>query len=324
VTAETPSRPGATAPEAVLPARGSTSLWADAWRRLLRNRAAVVGMAFIGFMLLVAIFADFIAPYHYWQQDITNQFQPPSWEHPFGTDHLGRDVLSRLVYGARVSMAVGFIVQAIIILIGMSVGAIAGYFGGKIDQLLMRFVDVMYSFPDLLLIIIVMTTLRAVTGRENPSGLLWLMVRADDLFGGLLGVFIALGLTSWLTVARLVRGQILSLKEREFVEAARAIGVGHFRIIRVHLVPNILAPIIVAVTFGIPNAILVEAALSFIGLGVKPPMPSWGLMILDGYRAMRAYPHLLLFPAAALSLTVLSYNFFGDGLRDALDPWMKQ
>jgi len=324
VTAETPSRPGATAPEAVLPARGSTSLWADAWRRLLRNRAAVVGMAFIGFMLLVAIFADFIAPYPYWQQDITNQFQPPSWEHPFGTDHLGRDVLSRLVYGARVSMAVGFIVQAIIILIGMSVGAIAGYFGGKIDQLLMRFVDVMYSFPDLLLIIIVMTTLRAVTGRENPSGLLWLMVRADDLFGGLLGVFIALGLTSWLTVARLVRGQILSLKEREFVEAARAIGVGHFRIIRVHLVPNILAPIIVAVTFGIPNAILVEAALSFIGLGVKPPMPSWGLMILDGYRAMRAYPHLLLFPAAALSLTVLSYNFFGDGLRDALDPWMKQ
>lgn len=324
MTAETPSRPGATAPEAVLPARGSTSLWADAWRRLLRNRAAVVGMAFIGFMLLVAIFADFIAPYHYWQQDITNQFQPPSWEHPFGTDHLGRDVLSRLVYGARVSMAVGFIVQAIIILIGMSVGAIAGYFGGKIDQLLMRFVDVMYSFPDLLLIIIVMTTLRAVTGRENPSGLLWLMVRADDLFGGLLGVFIALGLTSWLTVARLVRGQILSLKEREFVEAARAIGVGHFRIIRVHLVPNILAPIIVAVTFGIPNAILVEAALSFIGLGVKPPMPSWGLMILDGYRAMRAYPHLLLFPAAALSLTVLSYNFFGDGLRDALDPWMKQ
>lgn len=324
MTAETPSRPGATAPEAVLPARGSTSLWADAWRRLLRNRAAVVGMAFIGFMLLVAIFADFIAPYPYWQQDITNQFQPPSWEHPFGTDHLGRDVLSRLVYGARVSMAVGFIVQAIIILIGMSVGAIAGYFGGKIDQLLMRFVDVMYSFPDLLLIIIVMTTLRAVTGRENPSGLLWLMVRADDLFGGLLGVFIALGLTSWLTVARLVRGQILSLKEREFVEAARAIGVGHFRIIRVHLVPNILAPIIVAVTFGIPNAILVEAALSFIGLGVKPPMPSWGLMILDGYRAMRAYPHLLLFPAAALSLTVLSYNFFGDGLRDALDPWMKQ
>uniref|UniRef100_A0A7C2BZ94 ABC transporter permease n=1 Tax=Thermus islandicus TaxID=540988 RepID=A0A7C2BZ94_9DEIN len=324
MTAQTPSRPGSAAAEAVLPARGPTSLWADAWRRLLRNRAAVAGMVFIGFMLLVAVFADLIAPYPYWQQDITNQFQPPSWGHPFGTDHLGRDVLSRLIYGARVSMAVGFIVQAIIVLIGVPVGAIAGYFGGKIDQFLMRFVDVMYSFPDLLLIIIVMTTLRAATGRENVSGLLWLLARADDLFGGLLGVFIALGLTSWLTVARLVRGQILSLKEREFVEAARAIGAGHFRIIRVHLVPNTLAPIIVAVTFGIPNAILVEAALSFIGLGVKPPMPSWGLMILDGYRAMRAYPHLLLFPAAALSLTVLSYNFFGDGLRDALDPWMKQ
>jgi ABC-type dipeptide/oligopeptide/nickel transport system permease subunit len=281
-------------------------------------------MCFIGFMLFVAIFADLLAPYPYWQQDVANQFQPPSQEHLFGTDHLGRDVLSRLIYGARVSMAVGFIVQGIIVVIGVPVGAAAGYFGGKLDQLLMRFVDIMYSFPDLLLIIIVMTALRAATGRDDVGGILWLLARADDLFGGLLGVFIALGLTSWLTVARLVRGQVLSLKEREFIEAARAVGAGHFRIIRAHLVPNTLAPIIVAVTFGIPGAILTEAALSFIGLGVKPPMPSWGLMILDGYRAMRAYPHLLLFPAAALSLTVLSYNFFGDGLRDALDPWMKQ
>jgi ABC-type dipeptide/oligopeptide/nickel transport system permease subunit len=281
-------------------------------------------MCFIGFMLFVAIFADLLAPYPYWQQDVANQFQPPSQEHLFGTDHLGRDVLSRLIYGARVSMAVGFIVQGIIVVIGVPVGAAAGYFGGKLDQLLMRFVDIMYSFPDLLLIIIVMTALRAATGRDDVGGILWLLARADDLFGGLLGVFIALGLTSWLTVARLVRGQVLSLKEREFIEAARAVGAGHFRIIRAHLVPNTLAPIIVAVTFGIPGAILTEAALSFIGLGVKPPMPSWGLMILDGYRAMRAYPHLLLFPAAALSLTVLSYNFLGDGLRDALDPWMKQ
>jgi ABC-type dipeptide/oligopeptide/nickel transport system permease subunit len=281
-------------------------------------------MCFIGFMLFVAIFADLLAPYPYWQQDVANQFQPPSQEHLFGTDHLGRDVLSRLIYGARVSMAVGFIVQGIIVVIGVPVGAAAGYFGGKLDQLLMRFVDIMYSVPDLLLIIIVMTALRAATGRDDVGGILWLLARADDLFGGLLGVFIALGLTSWLTVARLVRGQVLSLKEREFIEAARAVGAGHFRIIRAHLVPNTLAPIIVAVTFGIPGAILTEAALSFIGLGVKPPMPSWGLMILDGYRAMRAYPHLLLFPAAALSLTVLSYNFFGDGLRDALDPWMKQ
>ena len=324
MTAGTSPRPGAAAPEVTLPARGPTSLWADAWRRLLRKRAAVVGMCFIGFMLFVAIFADLLAPYPYWQQDVTNQFQPPSREHLFGTDHLGRDVLSRLIYGARVSMAVGFIVQGIIVLIGVPVGAIAGYFGGKLDQLLMRFVDIMYSFPDLLLIIIVMTALRAATGRDDVGGILWLLARADDLFGGLLGVFIALGLTSWLTVARLVRGQVLSLKEREFIEAARAVGAGHFRIIRAHLVPNTLAPIIVAVTFGIPGAILTEAALSFIGLGVKPPMLSWGLMILDGYRAMRAYPHLLLFPAAALSLTVLSYNFFGDGLRDALDPWMKQ
>jgi oligopeptide transport system permease protein len=324
MTAGTSPRPSAAAPEVKLPAQGPTSLWADAWRRLLRNRAAVVGMCFIGFMLFVAIFADLLAPYPYWQQDVANQFQPPSQEHLFGTDHLGRDVLSRLIYGARVSMAVGFIVQGLIVVIGVPVGAAAGYFGGKLDQILMRFVDIMYSFPDLLLIIIVMTALRAATGRDDVGGILWLLARADDLFGGLLGVFIALGLTSWLTVARLVRGQVLSLKEREFIEAARAVGAGHFRIIRAHLVPNTLAPIIVAVTFGIPGAILTEAALRFIGLGVKPPMPSWGLMILDGYRAMRAYPHLLLFPAAALSLTVLSYNFFGDGLRDALDPWMKQ
>lgn len=303
-------------------ARGSRSLWADAWRRLVRNRAAVAGLVFIVLMLLIALLADVLAPYPFDKQDLTQIRKPPSAAHLFGTDELGRDILSRMMYGARISMLVGVVTQVIILSIGVPVGAIAGYFGGKVDQLIMRFVDVMYSFPDLLLIIIVTTALRAAF-KAGGGGLVGTLAELDALFGGLLGVFVSLGLTSWLTVARLVRGQILSLKQREYVEAARAVGAGPIRIMRVHLLPNTLAPVIVAATFGIPSAIIAEAALSFIGLGVQPPMASWGYMIFQGYSAIRATPHLVLFPALALSITVLSYNFFGDGLRDALDPWMK-
>lgn len=303
--------------------RRPASLWVDAWRRLRRNRAALLGMGVIVVLALLAVFADVLAPYPYWKQNLSAIRQPPSPAHWLGTDELGRDMLSRLIYGARISMAVGIVAQLIILSIGVPVGALAGFFGGRVDQVLMRFVDVMYAFPDLLLIIIVMTTLRQAF-RLSAGGPIQILVQADALMGGLLGVFIALGLTSWLTVARLVRGQILSLKEKEFIEAARTVGAGPARIVRTHLLPNTLAPVIVAATFGIPNAILNEAYLSFIGLGVQAPMTSWGAMILEGYRAMRAQPHMIVFPAAALSLTVLSYNFFGDGLRDALDPWMKK
>ncbi len=312
-------RPAALSTERSAAGRG---LWRDAWRRLCRNRAALAGLGFIVLVALCAVLADVLAPYPFWQQDLTVVRQPPSPQHWLGTDELGRDILSRLLYGARISLAVGLVVQALILLVGVPVGALAGYFGGWLDTLLMRAVDVLYSIPDLLLVIVVMTTVRAALAAGG--GTLGAFAAVDAAFGGLLGVFVALALTSWLTVARLVRGLVLSLKEREFVDAARTLGAGDLRILRQHLLPNTLAPIIVAATFGIPSAILLEASLSFLGLGVQAPMPSWGAMILEGYKAMRAEPHMLVAPAAALSLTVLSYNFFGDGLRDALDPWMQR
>jgi oligopeptide transport system permease protein len=316
-----PVGPGAAAARAAGP---SGSLWRDAWVRLRRNKAALAGLAFIVVLLFVAIFADVLTPYSYTAQNTKIANQSPSAAHWFGTDELGRDLLTRLMRGARISLAVAFLSQLMIIAIGVPIGAAAGYFGGRVDQLLMRFADVMFSFPDLLLIIIVMSTLRAATTQQHVGGVLATLGSADALFGGLLGVFISLAIISWLTAARLVRGQVLSLKHKEFVEAASALGATHMRILRAHLLPNVMAPIIVAATFGIPRAIVIEAALSFIGLGVQAPEASWGAMILSGYSALRSYPHLLVFPAVSLSLTVLAYNFFGDGLRDALDPWMKR
>jgi ABC-type dipeptide/oligopeptide/nickel transport system permease subunit len=269
---------------------------------------------------LAALFADQLAPYPFTLQDTAIARQGPSAAHWFGTDELGRDLLSRLLHGARISLSVGIVAQALILLIGVPIGAAAGYFGGWVDTLLSRLIDVMYSFPDLLLIIIVSTSLKAAF-RTDSGGLLGLLATLDTAFGGLLGMFVALALVSWLTVARLVRAQVLSLKEREFVDAARALGASRRRILLRHLLPNTLAIIVVTATFGIPRAIVVEAALSFVGLGVQPPLTSWGAMILTGANAARAgLLHLILAPAAALSLTVLAYNFLGDGLRDALDP----
>ena len=313
---------GVLADDATALAGGSArGLWRETWRQLRRNRAALAGLVFLGLMALGALGADVLAPYPYWEQDPAVIRQGPSVQHWLGTDELGRDVLSRLLYGARISLAVGVIVQLLIILLGVPVGALAGYYGGWFDTLLMRAVDVLYSIPDLLLVIVVMSTVRATLA---AGGALSGLAAVDAAFGGLLGVFVALALTSWLTVARLVRGQVLHWKTREFVEAARALGASTPRLLTVHLLPNTLAPVVVAATFGIPHAILLEASLSFLGLGVQAPVPSWGAMILEGYKAMRAQPHLLIAPAAALSLTVLSCNFLGDGLRDALDPWLRR
>ena len=293
-------------------------------RAFRQTSPAVLASGFIlTSVVLVAVLASWLSPADPLDQDLGRRLEAPSPVHPLGTDGLGRDILSRLIYGARVSIAVGLISQIIILLIGVPVGAIAGYFGGRVDQALMRLVDVMYAFPDVLLVIVVMTALRASTRDDDAPALLAALARVDDAVGGLLGVFLALGLTSWLTVARLVRGEVLRLKHREFVQAARVVGASPFRVLRVHILPNAMGPVVVAATLGIPNAILMEAALSFIGLGVQPPMPSWGLMLLDGYRALRAYPHLVLAPAAALSIAVLSYHFLGDGLRDALDPRLR-
>lgn len=277
------------------------SLWADAWRRLLRNRLAIFGGVVILGLAFLAVFADVLAPSHYTKPNFLHAYEFPNRQFPLGTDPLGRDMLSRIIYGARVSMLVGFVAQFIVVSIGVPVGAVAGYYGGKVDLLIMRFVDVMYAFPRLLFVILLMSMLGA----------------------GLLNIFIAIGLTGWVNIARLTRAQILSLKEREFAEGARAAGAGGLRVLWNHLLPNALSPIIVAVTFGIPEAIFTEAALSFIGVGINPPTPSWGQMVGEYQQYILSYWHLCVFPSVAIALTMLSFTFLGDGVRDALDPKLR-
>ena len=301
------------------------SLWIDAWRRLLRNKAAVIGLAFIIFEIAIALAAPLVAPYDYASHDRNNTAttQRPSRAHLLGTDGQGRDVLSRVIYGARISLSVGFAAEAIILLIGVPLGLMAGFYGRWVDTLLMRFVDIMYAFPDLLFMITLMVYLKAKLPTLTSGPLLPL----KNLYlatGGVAGILLALAFTSWLTLSRLVRGEVLSLKRREFVEAAQAIGASNGQIMRQHLLPNALAPIIISATIGIPTAILAEAGLSFIGIGINPPTPSWGQMISEGLTGLRSVPHMVLAPAVALALTVLSFNFLGDGLRDALDPRMKR
>ena len=302
------------------PPRPST-MFAQAWRRLSRSKVAVASLVFIVLLVLIALFAPWIAPYAYDEVNFVAITQPPSAAYWLGTDSLGRDVLSRLIYGARVSLSVALVAQAIILVIGVPIGLLSGYIGGRFDLVVQRVVDILYAFPSLLFVIIVMTFIQA--NLQNATGpISSLLARLNGVTGGLLGVFIALGLIFWLTVARLVRGEVLKVKELEYIEAARSLGASHWNILRLHVLPNILAPIIVATTFGLPSAIMIEAGLSFLGLGVAPPTPSWGLMIAEGVRSIRSHPHIILAPGILLSLTLLAFNFLGDGLRDALDPWM--
>jgi oligopeptide transport system permease protein len=297
-------------------------LWADAWRRLRRNTAAMTGLGLILGLTVVAVFAPVLAPYPPDAADFAAITQPPSRDHLLGTDSLGQDVLSRLIYGTRVSLTVGFVAQIVIILIGVPIGLVSAYYGGWVDLIVQRIVDVLYAFPSLLFVIVVMTYLKAALAEaDGPIGRV--VGGLNDASGGLLGVVLALVAVFWLTVSRLVRGEVLALKQREFVEAARGLGAGDGQVMRRHILPNTLAPIVIAVTFGIPAAIMVEAGLSFLGLGVEPPTASWGLMISEGVRNIRSYPHLLLSSGVLLSLTLLAFNFLGDGLRDAIDPWMK-
>jgi oligopeptide transport system permease protein len=301
----------------------SDGFWTSALHRLRRNRLAMLSAIFLIALSLIAILVPEFYRYTYAEQNYSAVTQGPSWAHPMGTDQLGRDIMIRLIFGARISLTVGIVVQTVIMLIGVPAGLIAGYFGGKTDTAIMRTVDVLYAIPSLLFVIIIMTYLRGTFSGE-PSGIWSGVAQLDDKTGGLVGVYIGLGIIGWLTVCRIVRANTLSLKNREFTEAARAIGAGSGRIMFRHLLPNTVAPIVVAATLGIPLAILAEAGISFLGLGVIPPMPSWGLMISESIPSMRAHPHMLIFPALILSITVLAFNFLGDGLRDALDPWMKR
>ena len=283
-------------------ARVHRSLWGDALIRLRRNRLAITGGVIILLIALTTIFYPLFSKYDFASQDLNAVLQSPSMTHFLGTDELGRDVFTRLIYGARTSLAVGIFTQLIVLGIGLPIGAISGAAGGRTDNLIMRFVDVVYAFPDLLLIIL----LRAILG------------------GSIYMIFLAIGLVSWVNVARLVRGQTLSLKQRDFVTAARVFGGFGSYITTRHLLPNSLGPVIVAVTFNIPRAIFAEAALAYIGIGVKPPTPSWGAMIRDGNNVIFAAPHLVLFPAIAIAILMLSFTFLGDGLRDALDPRLRR
>ncbi len=254
-----------------------------------------------GFILLVtltALCAPWLAPYSYETQDTLNILATPGSDHWMGSDRLGRDVFSRIIYGARVSLFVGVCTTLMALLIGSVYGAVSGYLGGRTDQLMMRVVDVVFSLPDLLMIILI----TVLVGR------------------GMTGIFIALTLVSWVTVARLVRGEVLRLKEFPFVEAARALGASHMRILLREIFPNLVGVLMVTLSFRIPTAILAESTLSFIGLGIAPPYSSWGTLANDGWKAIKFYPHLILFPSLAIFLTILAFNFFGEGLRDWLDP----
>ena len=276
----------------------SSSLWSDALRRLLKNKAAVGGAIVLLILFILAALAPWIAPYPYAYQNLDLGASPPSAEHLLGTDILGRDLYSRILYGARVSLLVGFVATTVALFIGVSWGLIAGYFGGKIDTVMMRIVDVLYGIPFIIFIILLMV----VFGRN-----LWLL-------------FIAIGAVEWLTMARIVRGQVLSLKNQEFILAAQAMGVSNFSMFKRHLLPNILGPIAVYATLTIPQVMLLESFLSFLGLGIQPPMSSWGTLIKDGVESMEEYSWLLIYPGLTFTITLFALNFFGDGLRDALDP----
>ena len=276
----------------------SSSLWSDAFRRLIKNKAAVGGAIVFLILFILAALAPWIAPYPYAYQNLDLGASPPSAEHLLGTDILGRDLYSRILYGARISLLVGFVATTVALFIGVTWGLIAGYFGGKIDTVMMRIVDVLYGIPFIIFIILLMV----VFGRN-----LWLL-------------FIAIGAVEWLTMARIVRGQVLSLKNQEFILAAQAMGVSNFSMFKRHLLPNILGPIAVYATLTIPQVMLLESFLSFLGLGIQPPMSSWGTLIKDGVESMEEYSWLLIYPGLTFTITLFALNFFGDGLRDALDP----
>lgn len=314
------------------PVKG-TSLWRDAWKRLLKNKLAVLGMIVLGVIVLAAIAGPPIirktTGYSYdtmpSDKSLYNSY-PPSKQHPMGTDTSGRDLLARVLVGARISLLVGLVSTIVSLLIGISYGAVSGYLGGRIDNLMMRVVDVLYSIPYMMIVIVLLAFFGGESGiiKFIQSIVKFFSKEAGSQVSQLILLFIALGAVSWLTMARIVRGQVMSLKNQEFVQAAKATGVSTTKIIFRHLVPNTLGPVIVYATLTIPSVMLQESFLSFLGLGVQAPLSSWGSLASEGIRNIAFFPWQLIFPGVTMALTLFSLNFLGDGLRDALDPQMRK
>ncbi len=275
-----------------------TSLWSNSWYRLKQNRLAMIGLFILTIMILVSVLTPWIAPYSYEVQNLDLGAMPPSSDHPLGTDIFGRDMLTRIMYGSRISLAVGFMATAVSLIIGVAWGTVSGFSGGRVDSVMMRIVDILYALPFIIFVILLMV----VFGRN------------------LFLLFMAIGAVEWLTMARIIRGQVLSIREKEYIDSAIMTGISRWRVITRHIIPNTIGPIIVYTTLTIPSVILLESFLSFLGLGIQPPMCSWGLLINYGVETMEEYPWLLIFPGVVLSITLFSLNFLGDGLRDALDP----
>jgi oligopeptide transport system permease protein len=319
----------------------------DAWREFRRNRIAVLGMITVGIVVVVALLAPIITPYDFSAQNTNYTRQKPltpyilttdrlprcHWaETPLqplctlfitGSDSLGRDLFSRTIYGTRVSLAVAVVASSVSLVIGSVYGTISGYSSDQVDNVMMRIVDFLYAIPLLPIIILMQVYFQAVSRRGVSGGFMGVLVDLNNVSGGLLFLFVAIGALNWIGMARLARGQVLSYKEKEFVEAARAVGASDSRIIFRHLLPNIIGPLLISESLALPGYIFLEAVLSFIGLGVNPPIPSWGAMINEGYQGLRSNPHLVLVPGIALTILTLAFNFMGDGLRDAFDPRMR-
>jgi oligopeptide transport system permease protein len=292
------ARPHPDASHLLEEAEQGTSLWKDAWLRLRKNRMAVFGFVVVTLISLASIFGPFLVKYSYQENNLDRVTEPPSSEHWLGTDKLGRDQFSRILYGGRISLMVGLCATAVSLTIGVLYGTIAGYVGGKLDAVMMRVVDILYALPFTIFVILLMV-----------------------FFGrNIILLFLAIGAVEWLTMARIVRSQVQALRKQEFIEACVSLGLSRRRIILRHMIPNVLGPIVVYTTLTIPAVMLLEAFLSFLGLGVQPPMSSWGLLIKEGAEMMEEAPWLLIYPGLLFSLTLFSLNFLGDGLRDALDP----
>jgi oligopeptide transport system permease protein len=287
------------------------SLQQEAWMQLRKNKVAMLSGILILFVCGVALLAPWISPYAFDEQYLDRVLAAPNGQHWLGTDSLGRDMLSRLIYGSRISMAVGVITAFVSLIIGTAYGAVAGWFGGWVDSVCMRVIDILDSIPSIILLILVKLIFESADIIENPE------------LKALTGMLLALSLVSWVSLARVVRGQVLQVKQMSYVEAARSMGASQFRMVAQHILPNILGPVIVLLTFQIPSNILSESFLSFLGLGLQPPYSSWGVLANDGWRSMSSYPHLMITPGVAIFVAMLAFNLLGDGLRDAFDPQMR-